>query len=249
MATEKQLERQFAVVVYPGLTTLELVGTVSVLNGLGLRTGFRTVTVGKSREPVDADTPMKLVPESTFDEVSRPFGILVPGGGLSTITAMGDENLLQYVRSAAQRAKLVGSVGAGSLILAAAGLLEGRQATTHRAYRRILENLGATYVQRRWIEDSKFITSGGTSGGIDMALHLVAKHKNERSARRVQLWVEYDPQPPFGPIETSGVDEDVLTPLLIQHQADVERALAHRPDLLEAVQKVIKPAPCTEIKQ
>src|SRR5215218_3931704 len=108
---------------------------------------------------------MKLVPESTFDEVSRPFGILVPGGGLSTIMAVGDENLLQYVRSAAQGAKLVGSVGAGSL------------------------NLGATYVQRRWIEDSKFITSGGTSGGIDMALHLVAKHKNERSARQVQLWV------------------------------------------------------------
>lgn len=247
MVTEKQ--RQIAVVVYPGLTTLELVGTVSVLNGLGVRTGFRTVTVGERREPVDADTPIKLIPESTFDEASQPFGILVPGGGLSTITAMGDEKLLEYVRSAAESAELVGSVGAGSLILAAAGLLEGRQSTTHRAYRRILENLGATYVQRRWIEDGRIITSGGTSGGIDMALHLVAKHKNERTAHQVQLWVEYDPQPPFGPIDRIDADEDALTPLLTQHRADVERALAHRPDLLEAVHRANKPAAHAYIKR
>jgi transcriptional regulator GlxA family with amidase domain len=242
------LERQIAVLVYPGLTTLELVGAVSVLSGLGLRTGFRTVTVGERREPVAADTPMKLVPESTFEEISQPFGILVPGGGLSTITAMGDETLLGYVRSAAQEAELACSVGTGSLILAAAGLLEGRRATTHWAYRRILENLGATYVGRRWIEDGKFITSGGTSGGIDMALHLVGKHRDERSARQVQLWLEYDPQPPFGNIERSDVDEDALTPLLTQYEADVERALAYRPDLLEAVQRAIDPAARTAIE-
>ena len=242
MAKERQSERRIAVVVYPGLTTLELVGTVSVLSGLGLRTGFRTVTVGERREPLETDTPIKLVPESTFEEVPEPFGILVPGGGLNSITAMGDETLLGYVRSAAERAELVASVGTGSLILAASGLLEGRQATTHWAYREILENLGATYVPRRWVEDGKFITSGGTSGGIDMGLHLVGKHKNERSARQVQLWVEYDPQPPFGNIERSEVDENALTPLLNEHRADVERALAHRPDLLEAVQSAIKPA-------
>jgi len=242
MTTKRQRERQIAVVVYPGLTTLELVGTVSVLSGLGLRTGFRTVTVGERREPLEADTPMKLVPEGTFEEVSEPFGIIVPGGGLITITAMGDETLLEYVRSAAESAELVGSVGTGSLILAAAGLLKGRQATTHWAYREILENLGATYVPRRWAEDGKVITSGGTSGGIDMGLHLVGKHKNERTARQVQLWVEYDPQPPFGNIERGDADEDALAPLLNEHQADVERALAHRPDLLEAVQRAIKPA-------
>ena len=242
MAIGKQRVRQIAVVVYPGLTTLELVGTVSVLSGLGLGTGFRTVSVGERREPVDADTPMKLVPESTFEEVSQPFGLIVPGGGLNTITAMGDETLLGYVGSAAKNAELVGSVGTGSLILAAAGLLEGRRATTHWAYRRILENLGATYVEERWVEDGKFITSGGTSGGIDMGLHLVGKHKDQRSARQVQLWVEYDPQPPFGAIGYSGLDEDALTPLLTQHQASVERALAHRPDVLGAVRKAIEPA-------
>lgn len=242
MTTKRQRERQIAVVAYPGLTTLELVGTLSVLSGLGVRTGFRTVTVGERREPFVTDTPMKLVPESTFEEVAEPFGILVPGGGLNTITAMGNETLLGYLRSAGEGAEFAASVGTGSLILAAARLLEGRQATTHWAYREILENLGAMYVPRRWVEDGKFITSGGTSGGIDMGLFLVGKYKNERSARQVQLWVEYDPQPPFGNIERSDVDEDALTPLLNERQADVERALAQRPDLLEAVQGAIRSA-------
>jgi transcriptional regulator GlxA family with amidase domain len=242
MAVQRPRKRQIAVVVYPGVSALELVGTISVLGGLGLETGFRTVTVAGDREPVDANTPMRLVPESTFGEVSQPFGILIPGGGPSAIRAMGDENILRYVRSAAEGAQLVASVGTGALILAAAGLLEGRQATTHRAYSEILENLGATYVERRWTSDGKFITSGGTSGGVDMGLHLVGEHKNERAARQVQLWVEYDPQPPFGNVEWSEGSDDPLTPLLTQHQAEWQRTLAHRPDLLEAVQRAITPA-------
>ena len=202
MAIGKQRERQIAVVVYPGLTTLELVGTVSVLSGLGLRTGFRIVTVGEHREPVDADTPLKLVPESTFEEVSRPFEILVPGG-LNTITAMGDETLLEYVRSAAKNAELVGSVGTGSLILASVGLLEGRQATTHWACQKVLESFGASYQRKRWVEDGKFIMSAGVSAGIDMGLYLAARLTDEATARQVQLWLDYDPQPPF-----SGLDYD-----------------------------------------
>ena len=235
-------KQQIAVVVYPGLSPLELVGTVSVLSGLGISTGFQTVTVGHSRAPVDTNTPVKVIPESTFAEVPHPFALLVPGGGLNTIRAMGDDALLGYVRAAAERAEFVASVGTGSLILASTGLLQGRRATTHWAYRRILENLGATYDPRRWVEDGRFVTSGGTSGGIDMALHLVAKHTTERSARHVQLWIEYDPQPPFGPLTASERDEDALTPLLTQHQAEWQTALGHRPDLLQAVQRALTPA-------
>jgi transcriptional regulator GlxA family with amidase domain len=249
MAAEKWRKRRIAVVVYQGVSALELVGTVSVIGGLGLETGFRTVTVAGGREPVDANTPMKLVPESTFEEVSQPYGILIPGGGPSTIRAMGDENILRYVSSAAEGAQLVASVGTGALLLAAAGLLDGRQATTHRAYREILENLGATYVERRWTCDGKFITSGGTSGGVDMGLHLVGDHKNERTARQVQLWVEYDPQPPFGDVEWSDGSDHALTPLLTQHQAEWQRTLAHRPDLLEAVQRAMTPAADAAIEQ
>ncbi len=239
MTATRDGSKQIAIVVYPGLTMLELVGTVSVLNGLGINTGFQTVTVGKRRAPVETDTPMQLVPERTFAEVPQPFALLVPGGGLSTIRAMGNEQLLTYVHSVAETAELVASVGTGALILAAAGLLQGRQATTHWAYRGILEHLGATYVERRWVEDGPFITSGGTSGGIDMALHLVAKHTDVRTARQVQLWIEYDPQPPFGRMERRSTDPDALAPLLTRQQADVQEWLAHQPDLLAAVASAI----------
>lgn len=238
-------ERQIAVVVYPGLTLLDLIGTVSALSGLGMKTGLRTVTVGTRQAPTETDTPMRVIPQATFDDVPHPFGVIVPGGaGACAIAAMGDERLVAYVRAAAATAEVVGSVGSGALILAAAGLLAGRQATTHWAYRRILENLGATYVPRRWVEDGKLITAAGTSGGIDMALHLVAKYRDRRSARQVQLWIEYDPQPPFGPLDQRAIDEDedALAPTLARHQAELERALAHRPDLLAAVLSAGRPA-------
>jgi transcriptional regulator GlxA family with amidase domain len=92
---------------------------------------------------------------------------------------------------------VVGSVCTGALILAAAGLLAGRQATTHWASHRLLERLGARYLPERWVEDGKFITSAGVSAGIDMALALTARLTDEPTARMVQLAIEYDPHPPF----------------------------------------------------
>jgi transcriptional regulator GlxA family with amidase domain len=115
------------------------------------------------------------------------------------------------------------------LVLAAAGLLEGRQATTHWAYHRLLERLGATYLPQRWVEDGKFITSAGVSAGIDMALALVARLTDEPTARRVQLAIEYDPHPPFGPIDWDQVDRDIYEPML---GPMVQQQLADRPELL-----------------
>lgn len=238
MAITRNDQQQIAVITYPGLSPLELIGTVSVLDGLRLKTGFHPVTVGASRDPLDTDTPLQVVPQRTFDDVYQPAALLVPGAsGLRAITAMGDQRLLDYVRSAAERAELVASVGSGALILAAAGLLNGKRATTHWMYRRILESLGASSVQQRWVVDGKLVTSAGTSGGIDMALRLVAQRRDERAARRVQLWIEYDPQPPFGPMDQPEVDDDTLAALLAQHRAEWERALASRPDLLDAVRR------------
>lgn len=245
MASGSKGEKQIAVVVYPGLAALDLIGTTSALNGLGMKTGFTTVTVGARRAATDTDTPMRVIPQRTFDEVPHPFAVVVPGGaGVSAIVAMGDERLVGYVRSASATAPLVGSVGSGALILAAAGLLEGKQAATHWAYRHLLERLGATYVPQRWVEDGKLITAAGASGGIDMALHLVAKYRDVRSARQAQLWIEYDPQPPFGGIDWREVDEDedALAPILARHQEELERALARRPDLLAAVLSASHPA-------
>jgi transcriptional regulator GlxA family with amidase domain len=109
------------------------------------------------------------------------------------------------VRSAAETAEVAGSVCTGALILGSVGLLEGRQATTHWAYYKILEELGAKYVRKRWVEDGKFICSAGVSAGIDMALQLAARLTDEETARRVQRSLGYDPHPPYG-----GIDYDHL---------------------------------------
>jgi transcriptional regulator GlxA family with amidase domain len=105
---------------------------------------------------------------------------------------MGSEPIRNYVRSAAETAEVAGSVCTGTLILASVGLLEGRRATTHWAYHKVLEELGATYVRKRWVEDGKFISSAGVSAGIDMALALAARLTDEETARRVQRSVGYD---------------------------------------------------------
>ncbi len=200
---EKKL---IAFTLYPGVTPLDLVGPLTVLRDLK---PYRTVAVGERREPLDSDTPLRLIPAKTFGEVPAPFAVIVPGGGAATLQAMQDETLLAYLRSAAETAETVGSTGNGALILAAAGLLQGRGAAIHWAYGELLERLGATYARERWVEDGKFLTSAGGSAGIDMMLHLVARLKNKSRARLAQLFVEYDPRPPFGGIDWSSVDGDL----------------------------------------
>ena len=118
---------------------------------------------------------------------------------------MSNEPIRNYVRSAAETAEVAGSVCTGALILGSVGLLEGRQATTHWAFYKILEELGAKYVRKRWVEHGKFICSAGVSAGIDMALQLVARLTDEETARHVQRFLGYDPHPPFG-----GIDYDHL---------------------------------------
>jgi transcriptional regulator GlxA family with amidase domain len=202
-------ERVIAFVLYPGLTLLDLVGPLQVLAGLEkLAPGFRTVVVWAHREPVPTDVGMSVLPDRTFDEVPHPAIVVVPGGSVPTIRAMSNPLVRDYVRSAAASADLVTSVCTGSLILGAVGLLEGQQATTNWFYSGILENLGAKYQRRRWVDNGNIIMSAGVSAGIDMALHLAARLTDEATARRVQRAVDYDPQPPFG-----GIDYDRIQPL------------------------------------
>jgi transcriptional regulator GlxA family with amidase domain len=204
MATEEQNQKTIAFVLYPGLTLLDLVGPLQVLSTLStIAPEYRTVVVAERLEPMDTDVPgeMKVIPNNTFDEVPHPFAFIVPGGVMPTIRAMGNEAIRTYVSSAAETAEVVGSVCTGACILASVGLLEGRQATTHWAFYKVLEQFGAKYVRKRWVEDGKFICSAGVSAGIDAALRLAARLTDEQTAREVQYWLGYDPEPPFGGID------------------------------------------------
>lgn len=227
MSKEEKSEKLIAFVLYPGLTLLDMVGPLTVLKGLKGQ-GYQTVIVGERIKPIETDTALMVIPNKTFDEVPHPFGVIVPGG-LSAIEAMGNYAIRDYLTSIAKTAEVVGSVCTGSLILAAGGLLEGRKATTHWAYYKLLEKLGAHYVQKRWVEDGKFITAAGVSAGIDMALYLTAKLTDKATARQAQIVMEYDPQPPFGGIDWESLDKDMWAPRL---QKLVKQALANRPDLL-----------------
>ena len=227
-------ERQLHFLLFPGVTLLDLVGPLTVLRSLPAP--YRAVVVGEHLDAMETETTMKVVAEETVAQSRPPFAVIVPGGP-GGLAAMTNEAIHQYLRRCAASADVVASVCTGSLILAAAGLLDGRRATTHWAYAGELERLGATYVRQRWVEDGKFITAAGISAGIDMALALAARFTDEATARRIQLSIEYDPQPPFGGIAWDHVGDAERTrqrqtgtgALLAANAAEI---FASRPDLL-----------------
>jgi transcriptional regulator GlxA family with amidase domain len=223
-------KRSVAMVTYPGAALLDLVAAHTVLDR---GTGYQTVSVGERTEPLGSDTPMSIVPEKRFEEVPAPFALVVPGGGIASLEAMGNERLINYLRFAAHAAELVASVSTGAFILAAAGLLEGRRATTHPAYSELLEKLGVEYVRDYSVEDGKFLSMEGASSAIDTTLRLVAKLGGEAAAKRAEMIIEYDPQPPFGPIDWGEADGDGLGDTLDEHRADLKKALSDRPDLYQ----------------
>lgn len=217
--------------VYPGFNILDLTGPLEVMLELGRITqGFEIVTVGETTKPVETDAPLKVIPSKSFDEVTRPLVIVVPGGGAPTIRALGNDILIDYLRRVAKSAEIVASVCTGALILASAGLLHGRAATTHWEYGELLNRLGAKYERKRWVEDGKFVTAAGVSAGIDMALRVVSRLVSDETSRLVQLGIEYDPQPPLGGIDWTGVDLGSALPRIEQQ---IIAELSHRPDLVK----------------
>src|SRR5918998_5077569 len=230
MPREDKKNKTIAIVTYPGVALLDLIVTQTVLDR---GTSYRTVSVGERTEPMNSNTPMALVPEKTFEEVPDPFAIIVPGGGMGSLEAMGNERLLNYLRFAEHGAELVSSVSTGAFVLAAAGLLEGRRATTHPAYSELLKKLGVDYVEGYSVEGGKFLTMEGVSSAIDTTLRLVAKLGGEAAAKRAEMIIEYDPQPPFGAIDWREADGNGLGDALDEHRADLKRALSGRPDLYQ----------------
>ena len=203
-------KKYLAFPVYPGVTPLDLVGPLTVLRNLTFSTPYRTVVVGERVERFATGARMGVLPAASFTDVPAPFAVVVPGAGPATVAAMEDDALVGYVRSAAQTADVVGSTGTGALVLAAAGLLDGVEATTHWAFRDQLAELGARPVPDRVVERGKIVTAAGVSSGIDMALRLVQLEAGDDMARAVQTGIAYDPEPPFD----SGSPEKAPAPLV-----------------------------------
>ncbi len=227
-------EKIIAFLLYPGLSLLDMVGPYSVLSNLGR--GYRTVVVGEQADSIPDDFGLGITPHFSIDEMPEPDILIVPGADLATFTTMANDKLMNYIRTAGEKAEILASVCTGACILAAAGFLQGRKATTHWAYAPYLEKLGVDYVKERWVEDGKFITAAGVSAGIDMALHLAARLADVDASKAVQLYCEYDPPPPFGgPDWTMANEADISRASAVnlsERLADMKTVLANKPDLL-----------------
>lgn len=183
-----------AMLVYPRMVALDLIGPMTVFKIMR----FNVQLVWKGQGPVTTDVGIHLMATQSFDECPMDLDVLfVPGGILGTIDCMNDAGVCAFLADRGSRAKWVTSVCTGGLILAAAGLLKGYDATAHWAVADLLSLMGAKHVDKRVVCDRNRMTGGGVTAGIDFALALAARMQGEEAARRVQLIIEYAPEPPF----------------------------------------------------
>jgi transcriptional regulator GlxA family with amidase domain len=185
---------KIAIPVFDGLTALDAIGPYEVLSRLP---GAKVSFIAEEPGPVRTETGMlTILPEGPLGESVDAEIVVVPGGR-GTRRLMGDESILAWLRRVHETSLWTTSVCTGSLLLGAAGLLEGLEATTHWLELDALERFGAHPVSRRVVEQGKVMTAAGVSAGIDMALTLAARIAGEETAKAIQLGIEYDPRPPF----------------------------------------------------
>jgi transcriptional regulator GlxA family with amidase domain len=200
---------QIVIALFDRFTSLDAVGPYQVFNHLpGAKVIFASERSGLV---CDESGSLALNAEASYADVPAPDIILIPGGpGQSA--HMTQTPLTDWLLQADKTSTWTTSVCTGSLILAGAGLLKGRAATTYWLAIEQLANLGATPRQERYVFDGKYATSAGVSAGIDMALALVAKLAGEKAAQLIQLGIEYDPHPPFNSGSPATAPDDIIAP-------------------------------------
>lgn len=215
---------QIAMPVYPGITTLDLIGPYQVLGNLpDMEVVLVTAEPGIVADDIGV---IRLEVAHRYDDVPAPDGVVVPGG-FGTRRLLRDEDpLVEWLAAVHPTTTFTASVCTGALLLAKAGLLDGLEATTHWSAHDTLAELGATPVSRRVVRQGKIWTAAGVSAGIDLALALVADIHDDDVAKAVQLGIEYDPQPPFDAGAPHKVDPELLAFVQAISAAREEAALA-----------------------
>jgi putative intracellular protease/amidase len=185
---------KIAIPLYDRFTALDAVGPYEVVQRLP---GAEITWLASEPGPVRTDTgQLALLADAAFEELPDPDILIVPGG-TGTDAVLDDERLVGWIRRAHETSEWTTSVCTGSLLLGAAGILDGVEATCHWLDMDSLERYGARATGRRVVEQGKVITAAGVSSGIDMGLLLAAKVGGPEIAQAIQLGIEYDPQPPF----------------------------------------------------
>ncbi|MBD2775568.1 DJ-1/PfpI family protein [Iningainema tapete] len=180
-------------VVYPGMTALDIVGPQTVFSSLP---GVELHRIWKTLDPIKTDDGMMIVPDTTFDNCP-PLDVICVGGGIGQMKVVDDPQVLDFVHKQGSTAKFVTSVCGGSEFLAKAGLLQGYRAATHWMTREQLTSLGVEVGCERVVIDGNRMTGGGVTTGIDFGLTIAEMLCGEEAAKIAQLLIEYDPAPPF----------------------------------------------------
>jgi len=220
---------QIGLLVFPKVTQLDLTGPLQVFSSVP---GATVHLIWKRIEPVESDGVLTLTPTVTFADCPQLDVICVPGG-IGTDDMVNDEEMLAFLRKQAEGAKYVTSVCTGSLVLGAAGLLEGYRAATHWSAMEYLSAFGATPTNTRVCTDRNRVTGGGVTAGIDFALTLVSMLVDRKTAEAIQLGIEYNPAPPFdsgspdtAPAETLALIRERIAPNQARRKEAVRLAAA-----------------------
>jgi len=191
--TDMTQQYQIGLVIYPDMTQLDITGPFQVFSFIP---NAQVLILWKNLEPVRSHNGLTILPTLTFEQCPNLDVLCIPGGP-GQIEMMQDEEVLQFLRDQGKTAKFVTSVCTGSLILAAAELLQGYRAACHWAFRDQLAMLGVEVGTERVVIDRNRITGGGVTAGIDFGLAVASQLCGEEMAKTIQLLLEYNPAPPF----------------------------------------------------
>jgi cyclohexyl-isocyanide hydratase len=213
--------------LYPNLTQLDLTGPAQFLSRAP---GAKVHYVWKTIEPIPSDAGLALMPTDTFASCPQLDMICVPGGA-GQVALMTDEETLGFLRAQAAHAKYVTSVCTGSLVLGAAGLITGYKSACHWMWRDMLPAFGAIPVNARVVKDRNRISGGGVTAGIDFALAVIAEEWGDAAAKQIQLFLEYNPQPPFD----CGSPEKAGPEMVAKAKKQLEAMIASREKVINEV--------------
>ena len=199
---------RIGMLLFPRLTQLDLTGPYEVLARLPETT---VLLLWKTRDAVTSETGLAILPTTTFAECPQLDIVFAPGGP-GQVALMEDAEVLGFLQRQAPGARYITSVCTGSLVLAAAGLLQGYRAACHWMSRDLLAELGVDVSRDRYVIDRNRVTGGGVTAGIDFGLKLASLLRGDQEAKRIQLQLEYNPAPPFdaGSPESAGTEIETL---------------------------------------
>ncbi len=232
MSERKRL--QIGLLIFPRLTQLDLTGPFEVL--ARIKTADVHL-VWKNLEPITSDVGLRILPTKTIDDCPELDVICIPGGpGVNEL--LDDDEIIEFVHRQGNQARYVTSVCTGALLLGAAGLLQGYRAATHWAALRFLGEFGATPVATRVCVDRNRITGGGVTAGIDFGLMLAEQLSSRKDAEKIQLYLEYNPKPPFN----SGAPDTAPPEVVSEFRSDAGAMIQSRSEAVARASKRLESA-------